>query len=287
MSQTFTAACVQNCADIDPERTASRAEELMRQAARKGADLICAPEFFSCLDVQKDGLETAPFTEAEHPMLPRFGDLARELESWLLLGSLAVIGEGDDHRLCNRSFLIDAAGNVVARYDKIHLFDIDLDKDEVYRESSQFQPGKSATIAPTPWGLMGMTICYDARFPHLYRDLAKAGASILTVPAAFTKRTGQAHWHVLLRARAIETGCFVIAPCQSGVHGIGATYGHSLIIDPWGEILAEGDADEEDVVLAEIDLGLVAKAQGRIPALKHDRGYTAPETPVELAAAGE
>ena len=286
MSETFTAACVQNDASIDPDATQARAEELIREAAGAGAQLICTPEFFSCLDTQLDGLETAPHPETQHPALPRFQALAEELGAWLLLGSLAITGEGDDERLCNRSFLIDAAGRVVQRYDKIHLFDIDLDKDEVYRESAQFQPGTDAALAPTPWGMLGMTVCYDLRFPYLYRDLAQAGASFLTVPAAFTKKTGEAHWHVLLRARAIETGCFVIAPCQSGVHGIGATYGHSLIVDPWGAVLADGGEDE-GVVLAEIDTALVAKARRRIPALKHDRDYAGPESPVELAAAGE
>jgi len=286
MSQTFTAACVQNDASIDANETMTRAEDLMRDAAGQGADLICTPEFFSCLDTQISGLETNPHREADHPALPRFQALAQELDKWVLLGSLAVIGEGADDRLFNRSFLIDAGGNVVQRYNKIHLFDIDLDKDEVYRESSQFQPGTEAAIAPTPWGLLGMTICYDVRFPHLYRDLAKAGASFLTVPAAFTKRTGEAHWHALLRSRAIETGSFVIAPCQSGVHGVGATYGHSLIIDPWGNVLADG-GEGEGIVLAEIDTALVAKARARIPALKHDRDYAAPQVPVELAAARE
>jgi len=287
MTETFTAACIQNCASSDPDATAARAEEMMREAATKGADLLCAPEFFSCLDTQISGLETDPHIESAHPMLPRFQAVAADLDKWILLGSIAVKGEGGDERLFNRSFLIDASGNIAARYNKIHLFDIDLDKNEVYRESSQFQPGTSSTLALTPWGLMGMTICYDVRFPHLYRDLAQAGAGILTVPAAFTKRTGEAHWHILLRSRAIENAAFVIAPCQSGTHGVGATYGHSLIIDPWGRVLAEGHGEDEDIVIAEIDMAQVAKARRRIPSLKHDRDYSEPATPVELAAAGE
>jgi len=284
MTNTFTAACVQNCATIDPDATTDRAEELIRDAAGQGADLICTPEFFSCYDAQVSGLETNPHTEADHPALPRFQALAAELDKWLLLGSLAIRGEGGDDRLFNRSFLINTSGAIVQRYNKIHLFDIDLDKDEVYRESNEFQPGAEAALAPTPWGLIGMTVCYDVRFPHLYRDLAKAGAGVLTVPAAFTKRTGEAHWHILLRARAIECASFVIAPCQYGVHGVGATFGHSLIIDPWGNILAEGGEDEE-IVTAEIDLALVEKARRRIPALKHDRDYAAPDTPIASAAA--
>lgn len=284
MTETFTAACVQNCAGLDAEATMDRAEALIREAAGGGADLICTPEFFGCYDAQTSGLETNPHTEAAHPALPRFQALAQELDRWLLLGSLAIRGDGGDERLFNRSFLIDASGAIVARYNKVHLFDIDLDKAEVYRESNQFQPGTEAIVAPTPWGLLGMTVCYDVRFPHLYRDLAKAGAGLLTVPAAFTRRTGEAHWHVLLRARAIECASFVIAPCQSGVHGAGATYGHSLIIDPWGNILAEGPAEDETVIMAEIDLELVTKARRRIPALKHDRDYAPPEKPVATAA---
>lgn len=284
MPDTFTAACVQNCAGIDPIATMDRAEALIREAAGGGADFICTPEFFTCYDAQRSGLETYPHPEAAHPALPRFRALAQELERWLLLGSLAIRGEGADERLFNRSFLVDAAGAVVARYDKMHLFDIASDTPDSYRESDQFQPGSQAVLAPTPWGSLGMTVCYDVRFPHLYRDLAKAGAGFLTVPSAFTKRTGADHWHVLLRARAIECASFVIAPCQSGQHGAGATYGHSLIIDPWGTILVEGHADDEDVVMAEIDLDLVAQARRRIPALQHDRAYTAPERSLASAA---
>ncbi|MEK9726294.1 MAG: carbon-nitrogen hydrolase family protein [Rhodospirillaceae bacterium] len=284
MTKTFTAACVQNCASLDPVESTAQAETLVREAAARGADLICTPEFFSCLDTQLSGLGTDPHTEADHPTLPRFRALAAELDKWLLLGSLTILGDASDERLFNRSFLIDAAGRIVARYDKIHLFDIDIDKKEVYREPDQFQPGGEAVVAPTPWGLLGMTVCYDVRFPHLYRDLAKAGAGILTVPSAFTKKTGEAHWHVLLRARAIEAASFVIAPCQSGTHGIGATYGHSLIVDPWGNVLADGGEDA-GVVTAEIDLELVTKARRRIPSLKHNRAYTAPEPPARSAAA--
>jgi len=253
-----------------------RAESLVREAASKGANLICTPEFFSCLDTQLSGLSTNPNREEAHPALARFRSLAEELKIWLLLGSLTIFGEDTDKRLFNRSYLIDNSGKIIARYNKIHLFDIDIDKKDVYRESDQFQPGSEAVLAATPWGLLGMTVCYDLRFPQLYRDLAKAGAGILTVPSAFTKKTGEAHWHVLLRARAIETASFVIAPCQSGTHGIGATYGHSVLIDPWGNILADGGGEDEGVVIAEIHLNLIDKARRRIPALKHDREYKAP-----------
>ena len=281
MNETFNAACIQNCASIDAKQTCDRAEELIREAASMGADLICTPEFFSCLDTQISGLSTNPHPEEKHPALVRFKTLADTLKKWILLGSLTIQGDINDSRLFNRSYLVNPSGNIVARYNKIHLFDIDIDKEEVYREPDQFQPGTEAVVAPTPWGLLGMTVCYDVRFPHLYRDLAKAGAGILTVPSAFTKKTGEAHWHVLLRSRAIETASFIIAPCQSGTHGIGTTYGHSLIIDPWGTILADGNGEDEGVVLAEINLALIQKARRRIPALKHDREYTKPSLPAK------
>jgi len=281
MNETFKAACIQNCASIDPNQTCDRAEELIREAASMGADLICTPEFFSCLDTQISGLSTNPHPEEKHPALARFKTLADQLNKWILLGSLTIQGDINDSRLFNRSYLVNSSGDVVARYNKIHLFDIDIDKEEVYREPDQFQPGTEAVVAPTPWGMLGMTVCYDVRFPHLYRDLAKAGAGILTVPSAFTKKTGEAHWHVLLRSRAIETASFIIAPCQSGTHGIGTTYGHSLIIDPWGNILGDGNGEDEGVVLAEINLALIQKARRRIPALKHDRQYAKPSLPAK------
>ena len=277
MTNSLIVACVQNCGSIDANATTERAEELIREAASSGANLICTPEFFSCLDTQLSGLNTNPHTEKTHPALTRFRSLAEELEVWLLLGSLTIFDEGSDNRLFNRSYLIDTSGKIVARYNKIHLFDININKKDVYRESDQFQPGSEAVLAATPWGLLGMTICYDLRFPQLYRDLAKAGAGILAVPSAFTKKTGEAHWHILLRARAIETASFVIAPCQSGTHGIGATYGHSILIDPWGNILADGGGENEGVVIAKIDLQLIEKARRRIPSLEHDREYNAPE----------
>ena len=276
MTTSFIAACVQNCGTIDAKTTMERAEELIREAASNGANLICTPEFFSCFDTQLLGLNTNPHTEKAHPALTRFRSLAEELKIWLLLGSLTIFGEGSDNRLFNRSYLIDTSGRIVARYNKIHLFDTDIDKKDVYRESDQFQPGSEAVVTTTPWGLLGMTVCYDLRFPQLYRDLAKAGAGILTVPSAFTKKTGEAHWHILLRARAIETASFIIAPCQSGTHGIGSTYGHSVLIDPWGNILADGGGEDEGVVIAEIDLQLIKKARRRIPSLNHDREYKAP-----------
>ena len=275
MTETFSVACVQNRATKDIGETLERAEELSRRAAADGADLICLAEFFGCLHVDGDGLFTAPEAEAEHPALARFRAVAAELKVWMVMGSVAISGEDADGRLRNRSFLLDADGGIVARYDKIHLFDVDLADGESYRESAQFAPGTEAVVAATPWGRIGMTICYDLRFPHLYRDLAKAGASFLTVPAAFTKKTGEAHWHVLLRARAIETGSYVFAIGQSGRHGDAETFGHSLIVDPWGRIVAAAEADEA-VISAEIDPAKVIEARAMIPALRHDRLYRAP-----------
>ncbi len=273
MSETFKAACVQNRAGTDMEANLAEAAELTRAACAAGAGLVCLPEFFSFLEVDANGLNVGPIAEDEHPALPLFAGLAGELEAWVLLGSLAI--RTASGRINNRSYLIDAAGRVVARYDKVHLFDVDLAAGERYRESATVDAGDRAVLATTPWGTMGLTVCYDLRFPGLYRTLAQAGAGYLTVPAAFTKTTGQAHWHILLRARAIETGSFVFAPCQTGRHGKAETYGHSLIVDPWGEVLADG-GEETGYITADIDPARIAKARHMIPSLQHDRPYTGP-----------
>ncbi|HEY0901864.1 MAG TPA: carbon-nitrogen hydrolase family protein, partial [Micavibrio sp.] len=207
------------------------------------------------------------------PVITRFSALARELGVWIMAGSISVLLP--EEKILNRSILIDAQGNIVADYDKIHLFDVDLPTGEVHRESAIVKPGTKATVAMTPWGKLGMAICYDLRFANLFRTLAKAGAAILTVPAAFTVPTGQAHWHTLLRARAIENGAFVLAPAQVGTHEGGReTYGHSLIIDPWGRILGEGDGQNPGIIMAELDLSAVKTAREAIPALLHDREYS-------------
>lgn len=274
MSATFKAACIQNCAGPEIEESLAPAIELVRAAHAAGAELICLPEYFSCLKVSDDLFAVAPLAEDAHPALARCADLARELGIWLLLGSLAVKAGPD--AVCNRSYLLDPAGAIVARYDKLHLFDVDLEGGERYRESASIVPGDRAVLAATPWGPLGLSICYDLRFPQLYRALAQAGAQFLTVPAAFARTTGQAHWHVLLRARAIETGCYVLAPCQCGTHGGGRpTYGHSLIVDPWGRVLADG-GEEVGFVMAEIDPAEVVKARGMVPSLTHDRRFAAP-----------
>ena len=282
MTPPFTAACIQNRAGPDMDAGLADAAGLVCDAREAGADLICLPEYFSCLDVAQDRFEVGARTEEDHPALPLFSGLARELEAWILVGSLAIrppdgFGDGPgEGKILNRSYMIDATGVIAARYDKVHLFDVDLKDGESYRESDTVAAGGEAVLAPTPWGLLGMSVCYDLRFPHLYRTLAQAGASFLTVPAAFTKTTGEAHWHVLLRARAIETGCYVFAPCQYGAHGKAVTYGHSLIIDPWGRVLADGGEDL-GFITARVDPAQVEEARRMIPALKHDRPFDGPK----------
>ena len=271
MSRTFHSACVQTCAGPELAGNMVESGELVCAAHAAGADLICLPEYFSCLDVTGHDLQIGARPEREHPALAHYRKLAAELGVWILLGSIAV--RDDAGNVLNRSVLLDAAGTVAARYDKIHMFDVDLGNGESYRESAAIHPGSEAVVAPTPWGQMGLSICYDLRFAYLYRALAQAGAIFLTCPAAFMRTTGQAHWHVLLRSRAIETGCFVFAPSQYGSHGDAHTYGHSLIVDPWGEVLADA-GDGPGFALAEIDPAKVGEARRRIPALTHDRTFS-------------
>lgn len=254
-----------------PEMAANidAAEGLIREAAAGGAKFVLTPEMTSLLETRNGPLLEKTFTEGEDPGLPRFRDLARQHGLWLLIGSLPVKISAD--RLANRSFLIGPEGQIVARYDKMHMFDVDLDGGESYRESKSFEAGNAPVLAPTPWGPVGLTVCYDLRFPYLFRKLALMGARMLAVPAAFTKATGQAHWHILLRARAIETGCFVLAPAQCGEHSPGReTYGHSLIVSPWGEIVDEA-AEGPGLIVATIDLNEVDKARQKIPSLEHTR----------------
>ena len=270
----FRAACVQLTSDRDPDKTFPTAAVLVREAAARGASLVMTPEVTPMLEPRGRLVLEKARPEADDEWLPRYCSLARETGVWLLLGSMAV--RIDAECCANRSLLIDAGGAIVARYDKIHMFDVDLEGGESYRESRRYRPGTEAVLANTPWGRVGMTVCYDMRFPSLYRDLAQAGADYLTVPSAFARPTGSAHWHVLLRARAIETGCFVFAPAQCGEHAQGRkTYGHSLIVDPWGEVLADG-GEEPGVVMAEIDPGRIHKVRRMVPSLGHDRPYTPP-----------
>jgi len=270
----FTAACVQVSAGPEIGPNLEAAGVLVRRAREAGADFIALPENVSLIVQGRDKTLARVRPESDHPALPFFRDLAKETGAWLLVGSLGIAL--DDGRVANRSFVIDASGEIRARYDKIHMFDVDLPGGETYRESATFRPGERAVVAETPWGGLGLTICYDVRFAYLFRALAQSGAGLITVPAAFTVPTGRAHWHILLRARAIETGCFVIAPAQCGTHDEGRqTYGHSLIISPWGEILAEA-GEEPGVITARIDMARVAECRSMVPALRHDRAFTGP-----------
>ncbi len=274
MSAAFTAACVQITAGREHAPNIDKACRLGRDARAQGADFIAFPENVTMIEPRGAEAFKKALPEIEHPGLAAFRALARETGAWILAGSLSI--RAGERKYANRSFLIDSQGGVAARYDKIHLFNVDLAGGETYRESERIEPGSRAVTAALPWCTIGLTICYDVRFPQLYRALAQAGASVLTVPAAFTAQTGRAHWHVLNRARAIECGAFVIAAAQCGEHAEGRrTYGHSLIVDPWGEILADG-GEGEGVVLARIDLAKCDEARRRIPALRHDRAFEAP-----------
>ncbi len=272
MSNVFRAACVQMRSGVDAATNVETATALIREAKGLGASFIATPEVTVLFEAESDRLFAKVHVEEEDPSLLALRNTAKEQGVWLLIGSMAIkVGE---RQCANRSFLIGPDGAIRASYDKIHMFDVDLPNGEMYRESRNFRRGERAVVADMPWGRLGLSICYDLRFPQLYRALAHAGASFLTIPAAFTHTTGKAHWHVLQRARAIETGCYVIAPAQGGVHPNGRhTYGHSLIVAPWGEILAEAGEDP-CVITAEIDPAKVAEARQRIPALTHDRPFT-------------
>ncbi len=262
---------VQTCTGIDPAANAAHLVAAIGDLAHGGATLIFTPEMSGLLD--RDRVRAAPVVqdEAGDLVLAAVRAAAAEHQVWVHLGSLALRPEGSD-RLVNRGFVIDSGGRIVVRYDKIHLFDVDL-PGERYRESAAYAPGDRAVVAATPWGGLGLSICYDVRFPALYNSLALAGADIVAVPAAFTRPTGVAHWHTLLRARAIETGTFVVAAAQSGVHADGrATFGHSLVIDPWGTVVLDmGEA--VGVATVDLDLAQVAAVRGRVPSLRHARPF--------------
>jgi len=285
VTDTLRAACVQITGKPRVEDNIALIDPMIREAAAKGADLVCLPEICNLVQKNREEQQKQVRTEAEDPALAAFRALAKELGIWIHAGSLAIRPEEGD-RLANRGFLIAPDGTIRAKYDKIHMFDVDLENAESYRESFSYRPGEQAVLADTPWGGYGMGVCYDVRFPALFRDLAGAGAKVLTMPACFTQPTGKAHWHVLLRARAIENGCFVIAAAQCGEHEDGRkTYGHSLIIDPWGEVLADGGPDE-GIILADLDMARVDEVRGMVPSLKNGRDY-APPVPLDLAQAGE
>lgn len=271
MDDGFTVACIQNSAIDDLDHNIADTSELVRAAAADGAGFICLPEYFACLEETDARYLERGYAENDHPALAHFKALAAALKCWLLLGSLPILLSAK--QVANRGFVIDPGGDIVRRYDKIHLFDVSLKRGEAYRESNTVAPGDSIQLANLPWGRLGMSICYDVRFPHLYRALAHAGADFITIPAAFTATTGAAHWHVLVRARAIETGSFVFAPGQCGRRPWGRrTYGHSLIVDPWGEVLADG-GEERGYITARISPEKVREARRMIPSLTHDRPF--------------
>ncbi|WP_380877530.1 amidohydrolase [Sphingomonas sp. DBB INV C78] len=272
-------ALFQSCTGIDPEANAAAIVSAIDQAKAGGADILFTPEMSGLLDRDRTRAADNLADEAHDRVLAAVRAAATKAGIWVHLGSLALSGERRDGRLVNRGLLIDDAGTIRARYDKIHLFDVDLPSGESWRESAAYAPGGQAVVAGTPWGRMGLSICYDLRFPDLFRTLSDAGAVILSVPAAFTVPTGRAHWHILLRARAIEAGAFVIAAAQAGAHADGrATYGHSLVIDPWGDVLLDMQG-ENGVGFADLDMKRVADVRSRIPVLAHRR----PIAPATLA----
>jgi predicted amidohydrolase len=268
---SFRAALVQMCSGRDVERNLRDATALIREAAGGGALYVQTPEVTTLMELERERLFAAALPEAGNPAVEHFAALAKELAVWLHVGSMVVRASSD--KLANRAFLFSPEGEVAARYDKIHMFDVDLANGETYRESANYGPGEHAVVADLPWGGLGLSICYDLRFPQLYRAMAKAGATFLAVPAAFTRLTGEAHWHTLLRARAIESQCFVFAAAQGGRHEHGReTFGHSLIISPWGQILAEGGV-HPSVIYADVELAMVEDVRTRVPSLRHDRTF--------------
>ena len=270
-ASSFRVGLIQMRSGRSPQANTDAAAKLIGEAKNRGAEYVLTPEMTNIMETGRERFFASIVPEEQDAALMTFRELARTLGIFVHVGSLAVKVSAD--KAANRSFLIDRHGEVAARYDKIHMFDVDLASGESYRESRNYRAGELAVLADLPWGRLGLTICYDLRFPALYRALAEAGASFLSIPSAFTRQTGEAHWHVLLRARAIETGCFVFAAAQGGTHENGReTFGHSLAIDPWGRVLAEGGV-EPAVVLADIDLAEIAGARARIPSLQHGRRF--------------
>lgn len=267
----FRAACLQVNAGTDMDANIAEAVRLTRQARAEGAHMVFMPENVTMMEWGRANIVGKARTEADHPGLAAFRALAEELSIWLHCGTLAILLPNG--MVANRTYVVSPDGAIAARYDKIHMFDVDLGNGESYRESATFEPGQRAVAVELPWGKLGLSVCYDIRFPYLYRALAKAGASYLTIPAAFTRVTGQAHWHVLQRARAIETGCYVLSPAQTGTHANNRlTYGHAVIIDPWGDVLADA-GEEPGFIIADIDPAKVAEVRGKVPSLSHDRPF--------------
>ncbi|MCA3544745.1 MAG: carbon-nitrogen hydrolase family protein [Rhodobacter sp.] len=274
------AGLVQLTVSDDPAGNLAQTLALVRAAVAGGAGFVLTPECTNALSSDRAHQQDILHPEDSDPTLAALRAEAARADIWLLIGSLGLKTRDDDGRFANRSLLIDPTGAITARYDKIHMFDVTLSESETYRESASYRPGARAVLAETPFGMLGLTVCYDIRFPALYRRLAQGGAQIITVPAAFNHITGAAHWETLLRARAIETGCYILAPAQTGFHaevrGKGRrTHGHSLVIAPWGEVLADAGTDP-GVIFAEIDLAEVARARARVPSLSHDRPFDGP-----------
>jgi predicted amidohydrolase len=284
---TFKVGLIQMRSGLDPQRNLEAVLAAVDEAKLAGADYVQTPEMTNILALRRDDLFAKIVAEEHDATLATLRDVARKLSIFIHIGSLAI--KASPEKAANRSFLIDRKGNIAARYDKIHMFDVDLAGGESYRESNNYRAGDLAVVADLPWGRLGLTVCYDLRFPALYRALAEAGASFLAIPSAFTRQTGEAHWHVLQRARAIENGCFVIAAAQGGRHENGRdTFGHSLVVDPWGKVIAEGGT-EPGVIMAEIDPAAVAAARGKVPSLNHGRRFELVEPlaePTHLHAVG-
>ena len=269
---SFRVGLVQMCTGRDVARNLADLSRLVREAAANGAQYVQTPEVSVLMEMDRARLFVETRPEEGNPAIAHCQALARELGIWLHLGSMGILVKPD--KIANRSFLFSPDGRIAARYDKIHMFDVQLPDGETYRESRNFEPGRQAMLTRLPWGTLGLTICYDVRFPQLYRALAKGGASFIAVPSAFTVPTGKAHWQTLLRARAIETQCFIFAAAQAGEHENGRrTYGHSLVVAPWGEILAEAEDVQPSVIIADIELGAVDDARRRVPSLQHDRPF--------------
>ncbi|MCX7565928.1 carbon-nitrogen hydrolase family protein [Sulfitobacter sp. F26169L] len=275
------AAVLQLSVSDDPAQNLPVTREMLAEAARQGAEFILTPEVSNCISTSHSHQRDVLHLEDDDPTLAALRADAAALGVWLLIGSLALKTDDADGRFANRSFLIDPQGEVVARYDKIHMFDVQVTPTETWKESAAYRPGAQAVVARTPFANIGMTICYDIRFPALFQALADAGAQLLTVPAAFSPVTGAAHWHSLLRARAIETGCFVIAPAQTGTHNSAAhktrdTYGHSLVVTPWGEVVLDAGT-EAGVHLFDLDMSQVDAARQKVPSMSHKRPFEAPQ----------
>ncbi|MCT4555041.1 MAG: carbon-nitrogen hydrolase family protein [Pelagimonas sp.] len=274
-------ALLQICASDDPRGNLDMVSGLLTKAAEQGAQLALLPEVANCVSMDRAHQTDVLRREAEDLFLAGLQDRARGLGLWVLAGSLALKSDPPETRFANRSLLVDDQGAVAARYDKMHMFDVQVSAEETYRESAGFAPGERAVLAQTPWAKLGLSICYDLRFAYLYRALAQAGAEVLCVPAAFSPGTGPAHWQPLLQARAIETGCYVLAPAQTGTHAAQAgkqrrTYGHSMVISPWGEVLLDAGT-ETGISIVDLDMSQVAAARRKLPALTHDRSFEGPE----------